>query len=293
MIRKHISKPIKKWVKQKLKNTYLEIESQDHKFKYSTYFQYQNGSDYFVIMKSKEEYDKCELGLPIPPENLWLGYGKDKKEYLYGKQQVDKMIELIKCSGFIFSDKKRILDFGCGAGRMIRWLKPLADTCEIWGTDISADHIYWANQYLKPPFNFAITTIIPHLPFEDKYFDLIYAGSVFTHIDDLTNAWLLELRRVLNTEGRLYITIQDKHSIQQLETSAVYKQLWITKYVQEELLLNQNERDFEMLVGGRGPESQVFYDIDFFCDSIKSIYEVLSINNNAYGFQTGILLKRK
>jgi len=190
MIRKRITKPIKKWVKEKIRNTYIELDFQKNNVNRDnskiTYLQYESGNPYFLIPKTKEEHEVCELGLPIPPRHLWLGYGKEKEVYLHGKVQVGKMLEVINKSGFDLSGKKRILDFGCGAGRMIRWLKPFADTCEIWGTDISSDHIFWAKKYLRPPFNFATTTTIPHLPFEDKYFDFIYAGSVFTHIDDLT-----------------------------------------------------------------------------------------------------------
>jgi SAM-dependent methyltransferase len=60
---------------------------------------------------------------------------------------------------------------------------------------------------------FCTTTTAPHLPFEDGYFDLIYAGSVFTHIADLADAWFLELKRIVRPGGRLYITVHDKHTI--------------------------------------------------------------------------------
>jgi len=43
----------------------------------------------------------------------------------------------------------------------------------------------WCQQRMSPLFKFATTTSFPHLPFEDGYFDFVYAGSVFTHITDL------------------------------------------------------------------------------------------------------------
>jgi ubiquinone/menaquinone biosynthesis C-methylase UbiE len=82
---------------------------------------------------------------------------------------------------------------------MIRWLAGLAEEMEIWGVDINARHIVWCQENLIPPFNFATVTIEPHLPFKDEYFDLIYCGSVFTHIDDLAYTWLLELKRIMVT----------------------------------------------------------------------------------------------
>ena len=44
---------------------------------------------------------------------------------------------------------------------------------------------------MEAPFHFAVTIIVPQLPFEDNHFDLIYAGSVLTHIDDPVKSWLL------------------------------------------------------------------------------------------------------
>jgi len=90
---------------------------------------------------------------------------------------------------------------------MIRWLARFAAECQIWGVDISARHIVSCQENLNPPFNFATVTTQPHLPFEDRYFDLIYCASVFTHIDDLADAWLLELKRVTHPGGRAYITL--------------------------------------------------------------------------------------
>ena len=94
---------------------------------------------------------------------------------------------------------------------MLRWLHDVSDSCEIWGTEIRfRAGSLGVKQYLSPPFHFATTTTSPHLPFEDRYFGLIYAGSVFTHIDDLADAWFLELRRALRPGGRLFITVHDR-----------------------------------------------------------------------------------
>ena len=99
---------------------------------------------------------------------------------------------------------------------MIRFLGDLAVAGEVWGADIEERHIYWCQQHLSPPFKFVNTTTLPHLPFEDGYFDFIYAGSVFTHIAELADAWLLELRRILRPGGRLYLSVHDRKCIEVL-----------------------------------------------------------------------------
>jgi SAM-dependent methyltransferase len=48
----------------------------------------------------------------------------------------------------------------------------------------------------------------PPLPFEDASFDLVYSISVFTHLDEeMQDAWLNELKRVLRPGGILIITV--------------------------------------------------------------------------------------
>lgn len=256
------------------------------------YFPYKEESDSFVLSNELEKGEVCEYGLPVPPKDLWLGYGQTSPEYLYGKNQVERMLNILGESKFKLGASPKILDFGCGAGRMVRWFKPSSERGEIWGCDISSEHILWAHQYLSPPFHFFTNTVVPHLPFESNYFDLIYAGSVFTHIDDLAMAWLLEMRRILKPEGRLYITIQEKHSMKVLAENKTYEKSWLKQYLSGNPLFNSTKDAYNMIVGMRGPKSQVFYDIDFFLKSISCFLIPLSVNREAYGFQTALALKK-
>lgn len=303
MIKKIFLKPTKKWVSRKVNSILISIDKEKssilEKFAiksnlFVNFLPYLPESSSYIISKNKDKTELCEQGLSIPPKKLWLGYGKNANEYLnWGKTQFNDMVNIVKDSGTKMSSFKKILEFGCSAGRLIRWLYPYSKNAEIWGIDISSEHIYWANKYLKPHFNFATTTTIPHLPFEDRTFDFIYAGSVFTHIDDLTDAWLLELKRILSVSGLLYITIHDKHTIDILDSKEVWKESQISILLKESNELKENIDDFGMFVTLRGPDSQVFYDIDYFCESVKHIFEVVSITPEAYGYQTGVLLKRK
>lgn len=98
---------------------------------------------------------------------------------------------------------KRVLDFGCGAGRVIRHFDEEASAAEIWGCDIDAASIEWAKQHLSPPFHFALSGESPPLSFPDGHFDLIYAISVYTHLLDSWSEWILEMRRLLRPGGIL------------------------------------------------------------------------------------------
>jgi ubiquinone/menaquinone biosynthesis C-methylase UbiE len=235
-----------------------------------------------------------ESPLPVPPRDLWVGYGETVEVYLSsGMHDVQTMERLLKASGTSFEASKRILELGCAAGRMIRWLHPLTEDCEIWGTDIDASSIIWCQQHLSPPFHFATTTLFPHLPFEDQYFGLVYAGSVFTHIDDLADAWFLELRRVLRRGGRLYITLHDRRTIDIVNDEQDDRSFKFRKYLRSFPEYDKFSRsNFGMFSLRRCPNVQVFYDIEFLSRKLKPFFQVLSVTEEAYGYQSAVVLER-
>ncbi len=109
-------------------------------------------------------------------------------------------------NGYSF-EGRRVLDFGCGAGRVLReFLPEAARPGEFWGCDLHAPTIAWLNEHLSPPLHFYVNDAIP-MPHPGGYFDLIYAISVFTHITHQWSAWLLELHRILKPDGYLVATI--------------------------------------------------------------------------------------
>jgi SAM-dependent methyltransferase len=101
---------------------------------------------------------------------------------------------------------KRVLDFGCGAGRTLRQFAPEAHIARFVGCDIDTRSIDWLQANLVPLFTAFVNDQHPPLREPDQSFDLIYAVSVFSHLTDGWGAWLLELRRVLADDGLLVAT---------------------------------------------------------------------------------------
>ena len=99
---------------------------------------------------------------------------------------------------------KRALDFGCGAGRVLRHFLPESDRCLFHGCDIDEPALAWAIEHLSPPFELFASREMPPLRRPDASFDLVWAMSVFTHLEhESWSAWLLELHRVLKPGGIL------------------------------------------------------------------------------------------
>lgn len=236
--------------------------------------------------------DRKSGGFPVPPKELWVGrYGGDVSGYLAcGKRDVTDMARILERSEFSVAHAKRVLELGCATGRMLRHLPELAPTAELWGVDISARHIQWCVENLTPTMQFATITTIPHLPFEDRYFDLVFCGSVFTHIEDTQQSWLLESARVLRPFGRLYVTIHDEHTVQLLDTS--HRDQELARLVREQPVYTHNKDNFNMIVMGRGAASQVFYSSRYFKTILPSCLRWLSYTPEAYYYQSAVLLEK-
>lgn len=245
---------------------------------------------------------RADETLPIPPLEIWQHayLGNDAEAYLAaGNKYGRRMVDILETSGVSIKQGMRVLDFGCGDGMMLRHFREIAETGEAWGVDINGSQMVWCQRHLSPPFKFATTTSFPHLPFEEGYFDLIYSFSVFTHICDLAEAWLLELRRILRRGGVLYLTIHDNHTIDllyQKNRGFLFEQLRDA----EKLLAFKNS-DFAMFTCNRVPgggiehegrQAQVFYDIDYLRQHWGNYLKVVSTTEEAYVHQTAIVLQK-
>lgn len=151
-------------------------------------------------------------GLPLPPADLRAAYARDDASYLASGKAVAELISgMASAAGLPPASCKRILDWGCSTGRVLRHFEDLAaNGAEAWGCDVDAAAIEWASGALAPPFRFFTTTFQPHLALPDASFDLVYAISVFTHVSDLWDTWLMELRRILRPGGLAFVSVHDE-----------------------------------------------------------------------------------
>lgn len=101
---------------------------------------------------------------------------------------------------------KRVLDFGCGAGRTLRHFLAEAQDAEFWGVELDGASVEWLQDNLCPPLHVLRGSEAPPLGLERGAFDLAYAISVFTHLTDASIPWLLELHALLEPGGLLIAT---------------------------------------------------------------------------------------
>ena len=228
----------------------------------------------------------------VPPVALWEDYGDSAAEYLAsGQRDMARMMAVLNGNGV--EEGGRILDLGCAAGRMLRHY-PSASAPELWGADISTAHILWAQANL-PQANFVTTSTAPHLPFEDRTFDLVYCGSVFTHIADLADAWLLEIRRVLKAGGHAYFTLHDRESYRYVLTEyhAKAPDAFSSRAAAFERRHQVLGRRWKMFFFGSEPGAQVFYERDYIVEKWSRWMDVVEYQEMVHDYQAAILLRKR
>lgn len=166
-------------------------------------------------------------GLPVPSSYLVeLVTGQRSLDVFLesGELGVRAIEEMLGRSGLELASLGSVLDFGCGCGRVLRFLQEMKSV-SLHGTDISRDAILWADENLNFA-EFCTNRLAPPLRYRDGSFDLVYAFSVFTHLpEDLQGGWLRELGRTLRKGGHFILSTHGEHYVSHLnaEEEAKYR----------------------------------------------------------------------
>jgi len=162
----------------------------------------------FRFSKKNKSFKNKHPLIKLPPdymlyESFWLDYeiyfndGEDTAAWI--KNQLSNYVSL---------DYKKILDWGCGPARIVRHLPQLLPDSMIYGTDYNAKTVAWCKKNI-PGVEFTVNELRPPLPYNDNFFDIVYAVSVLTHLSEQNHIkWMDELYRVIKPGGIFLLTTQ-------------------------------------------------------------------------------------
>lgn len=158
--------------------------------------------------KNISAFFKANKGVPMPPAYyIYETYRLNYHGYYYGgKETAQEFAEIF--AKYVDTTYCRILDWGCGPGRIVRHLPEILSTSEVYGSDYKKEYIDWCSSNLKN-ITFITNELAPPINFQDYFFDVIYGISIFTHLsEEMHFAWAKELIRILKPGGILYLTMQ-------------------------------------------------------------------------------------
>jgi ubiquinone/menaquinone biosynthesis C-methylase UbiE len=138
----------------------------------------------YLLKKTKKDYD------------LIAGEFSQTRGFLW--EELKKFKDLIK-------DGEKVLDLGCGNGRLLKILQD--KKIEYIGVDSSRKLIEIAKEK-HPNFQFLVADALS-LPFLENSFDKVFSISVFHHIpsEELRLQFLKEIKRILKPKGILILTV--------------------------------------------------------------------------------------
>ena len=154
-----------------------------------------------------DRFLRANPGVKLPPdyliyESFRMNYSK---YYDGGKEVANELAEIF--GKYVELRNAKILDWGCGPGRVIRHLPGITgNNCEYFATDYNKESVDWCRHNLQG-IHFNNNTLEASLPYADNTFDVIYGISIFTHLSEaLHYQWYEELFRILRPGGILYLT---------------------------------------------------------------------------------------
>lgn len=163
---------------------------------------------------AQEAVAAFEDGRPMPPPELRVAVaGSAHADWFSrsGQAQADRFAALAAAHGAPLDAGLEVLDFGCGSGRIARWLAPevIGAGGGFSGSDLNPRLVAWCRANL--PGRYDRNRLRPPLQRPDASLDVVYAYSVFTHLrEPQARAWLAEIARVLRPGGLALLTFHDE-----------------------------------------------------------------------------------
>lgn len=136
-----------------------------------------------------------------------------------------------------------LIDIGCASGRVLRHFAANESGLSLYGCDINRNNVAFIRRYLPNMVGAFQNLTVPPLPLAEHTLDLVYALSLFTHINDFEEAWLLEIRRILKPGGLAFITFHSDRTWESIRPGHFMYEYFSTRPHSVEFLKG-NPRDF-------------------------------------------------
>lgn len=203
-----------------------------------------------------------------------------------GRGQVAELDAVLAEVGASLASFPRVLDFGCGCGRVLRAASRLGEPGQSYhGSDVDAEAIAWCREHYSSFAEFYANPANPPTEYASDFFDCIYSISIFTHLpESMQFAWLEELARILRPGGYLLASIHGESHYDKIPTGDGGRQLRARGFAYA------NVGDTDGL-----PEfyQAAFHTHEYVREHWSKTFEIVAIRTLAVGGHQDLVLCRK
>lgn len=181
----------------------------------------------------------------------------------------------------------RVLDWGCGCGRVSRYFLPVPGA-RVVGVDVDPENVGWCRANL-PGGSWDVVPLRPPTALPAAGFDLAFGVSVFTHLREPDQfAWLDELRRVVRPGGLALLTFHG-------EASLVWSRLSAERYarLRRDGFCEQPNPLYDADLGEADYYRDVFHTTEYVRREWGRYFEVLAIRPTRVAHQDLAVMRRR
>jgi SAM-dependent methyltransferase len=236
---------------------------------------------------------------PFPPHHLMENVSGLTSEADFAAHGITIYQAIQNASPKPMAAFRRILDFGCGCGRLARLFKGYPGN--MTGCDVDERHVEWINNNLSHMTAVRTQPNAP-LPFAEGSFDAIISISVFSHLDeDSQKLYLRELARVSSDGACLFLTTHGERALRRaLGEERIFRMLDISAASLTQAAAGMRDGHYNFILqNGHLTSATYRYGITFIPESYirrvwSEFFEIVSVVGGAiHDFQDITVLRKR
>jgi 2-polyprenyl-3-methyl-5-hydroxy-6-metoxy-1,4-benzoquinol methylase len=191
----------------------------------------------------------------------------------------------------------RLLDWGCGCGRLTVPLLEHHTGADIHGCDIDEEAIAWCRSHL-PQARFETIAPYPPTPYPSASFDVVIAASVFTHLSRHTQSmWLEELKRIVRPGGIVVASVHGRFAASfafrslDLNLEGRLWHYWLASTMAAKGFVDLEDRSFDGVVPDKYYRRS-FQTPRFTMRTWSRQFSILEYVEGALGYQDIVVMRR-